>query len=105
MKVRKILERARPKAELIARAFEKMEAVPGVERTRALGMVGALELGGDAGYLAKAGWRVYELARERGAYLRPLGNVVYVTPSVNIPDADLDALLEIVRECVELATE
>jgi adenosylmethionine-8-amino-7-oxononanoate aminotransferase len=65
--------------------------------------VGALDLAGDAGYLARTGWRVYEEALRRGAYLRPLGNVVYVTPSLNIPDADLDSLLAIVRESVEAA--
>ena len=63
-------------------------------------MIGALDLEGDSGYLAGAGWRVYEEARARGAYLRPLGNVVYVTPSLNIPDTDLDRLLEIVQESV-----
>ena len=100
-----ILERAKPKAERIARAFEAMRELPGVARTRALGMVGALDLEGDAGYLAHAGWRVYDAARERGAYLRPMGNVVYVTPSVNIPDEDLDALLLAVRESIAAVAE
>jgi len=100
----KILERARTKSERIAEAFSALEALPGVARSRALGMIGALDLAGDAGYLADAGWRVFEEARRRGAYLRPLGNVVYVTPSLNIPDADLDELLAIVRESVEAAT-
>ena len=96
-----ILERAKPKAARIAEAFAAMGKLPGVARTRALGMIGALDLEGGAGYLADAGWRVYAEARERGAYLRPLGNVVYVTPSLNIPDEDLDALLAIARESVE----
>jgi adenosylmethionine-8-amino-7-oxononanoate aminotransferase len=100
-----ILERAKPRAERVAAAFRSMAELPGVERTRALGMVGALDLAGDAGYLAQAGWRVYHAARERGAYLRPLGNVVYVTPSLTIPDADLDRLLSIVRESVESVTQ
>jgi adenosylmethionine-8-amino-7-oxononanoate aminotransferase len=67
-------------------------------------MIGALDLAGDAGYLADAGWRVFDEARKRGAYLRPLGNVVYITPPLNIPDDDLDELLAIVRESVEAAT-
>jgi adenosylmethionine-8-amino-7-oxononanoate aminotransferase len=96
----RVLERARPKALRIAGCFEALASLPGVARSRALGMVGALDLAGEAGYLASAGWRVYELARRRGAYLRPLGNVVYVTPSLNIPDPDLDQLLAIVTECV-----
>jgi adenosylmethionine-8-amino-7-oxononanoate aminotransferase len=97
----KILEVARPKAARIAECFAALARVPGVERTRSLGMIGALDLAGDPGYLADAGWRVFAAARERGAYLRPLGNVVYVTPSLTIPDADLDALLAILRVCVE----
>jgi adenosylmethionine-8-amino-7-oxononanoate aminotransferase len=97
----RILEQARPKAERIARAFEAMAELPGVARSRSLGMIGALDLAGAAGYLARAGWRVFEEARKRGAYLRPLGNVVYVTPSLTIPDADLERLLAIARESVE----
>ncbi|MDX1650234.1 MAG: adenosylmethionine--8-amino-7-oxononanoate transaminase [Myxococcota bacterium] len=99
----RILERAKAKAERIARAFDGMAAIPGVAHARALGMVAALDLEGDAGYLARAGWGVYEAARARGAYLRPLGNVVYVTPPLNIPDDVLDELLGIVRESVEEA--
>ena len=97
----RVLERAKPKAERIAQAFAEMGELPGVERPRALGMIGALDLGGGADYLAAAGWRVYEEARSRGACLRPLGNVVYVTPPLNIPDPDLEELLGIARASVE----
>lgn len=95
-----VLERAKPKAARIADAFEKLGALPGVARTRAIGMIGALDLDGPAGYLAGAGWRVYDEARRRGAYLRPLGNVIYVAPPLNIPDADLERLLATVAESV-----
>jgi adenosylmethionine-8-amino-7-oxononanoate aminotransferase len=99
-----ILARARPKALRIAEAFRSMESLPSVANTRSIGMIGALDLAGDAGYLADAGWRVFDEARERGAYLRPLGNVVYITPALNIPDADLDELLATVRDSIEAAT-
>jgi len=95
-----VIERAAPKAARIADAFAKLGALRGVARTRSVGMIGALDLAGPAGYLADAGWRVYEEARRRGAYLRPLGNVIYVAPPLNIPDADLDRLLAIVAESV-----
>ncbi len=100
----RVIERSKPKAERIAAAFEAMGELPAVTRTRSLGMIGALDLAGDEGYLAEAGWRVFAEARERGAYLRPLGNVVYVTPSLNIPDGDLEELLAIVRASVAAAT-
>lgn len=98
-----VLEKAAPKARRIAEVFEELGRRPGVSDSRALGMVGALDLDGDAGYLAQAGWRVYEAARARGAYLRPLGNVVYLTPPLNIPDDVLEELLDILRESVDVA--
>jgi adenosylmethionine-8-amino-7-oxononanoate aminotransferase len=100
-----ILDRAKPKAEQIAHAFEEMGALPGVASTRSIGMIGALDLVGDGGYLAELGWRVYSEAQSRGVYLRPIGNVVYVVPSLNIPDEDLSELLSVVRESVASATE
>jgi adenosylmethionine-8-amino-7-oxononanoate aminotransferase len=96
----RVIERAAPKAARIAEAFAKLGGERGVLRARAIGMIGALDLAGEGGYLAGAGWRVYEEARRRGAYLRPLGNVIYVAPPINIPDADLDRLLAIVAESV-----
>jgi adenosylmethionine-8-amino-7-oxononanoate aminotransferase len=96
----RILERAAPKAERIARAFTAMRALPGVVRTRALGMIGALDLAGGDDYLAQRGQAVYQEALRRGAYLRPLGNTIYITPPLNIPDEDLEELLGIVEESV-----
>jgi adenosylmethionine-8-amino-7-oxononanoate aminotransferase len=76
---------------------------------RAIGMVGAVDLGREtsaqesleeAGYLGTAGWRVYAEARKRGAYLRPLGDTVYLCPPLTIPDAELDELLAIFEESI-----
>jgi len=67
-------------------------------------MIGALDVSTEASYLGGVGWRVYAEARKRGAYLRPLGDVVYVAPPVNIADDDLDKLLGIVSESVRAAT-
>jgi adenosylmethionine-8-amino-7-oxononanoate aminotransferase len=100
----RVLERAKPKAERIAAAFAELASLPGVAGARALGMVGAADLdpaaAGGAGYRARGGWAVYEEALARGAYLRPLGNVVYVAPPLNVPDGVLDELLAIVRASV-----
>jgi adenosylmethionine-8-amino-7-oxononanoate aminotransferase len=95
-----VLERARPKASAIARAFGDLAAVPGVARARSLGMVGAVDLAPGGSYLGEAGWRAYAEARKRGAYLRPLGDVVYIAPPLTISDEDLDELLGIVKESV-----
>ena len=72
-----------------------------VRDVRSLGAIGAAELRDTSrGYTASVGWRVYDEARRRGAYLRPLGNVVYVSPALNIPLPQLDALLAILEESV-----
>jgi adenosylmethionine-8-amino-7-oxononanoate aminotransferase len=94
-----VIARARPKAARIAAAFAKLGALPGATGFRSLGMVGAVDLG-PPGYLEPLGLRVYEHALRLGAYLRPLGNTVYVAPPLNIPDDDLEELLGIVEEAV-----
>jgi adenosylmethionine-8-amino-7-oxononanoate aminotransferase len=99
----RVLELAAGKARRIAQAFEQFRSLPGVAATRSLGMIGALDLRGAQGYLEPLGWRVYRQALQRGAYLRPLGNTIYITPSLNIPDADLEELLGIVEESVRAA--
>jgi adenosylmethionine-8-amino-7-oxononanoate aminotransferase len=95
-----VLERAAAKAERIRSAFTAFANLPGVLTTRSLGMIGVLELAGRQNYLERGGLRVYHEALRRGAYLRPMGNVVYITPPLNITDADLDELLGIVEGSV-----
>jgi adenosylmethionine---8-amino-7-oxononanoate aminotransferase len=98
-----VLARARPKAAQIAEAFAAMASLPGVADTRSLGMIGALDLAAGRGYLGQLGWRVYDEARKRGAYVRPLGDVVYIAPPLNIPDDVLGRLLDVVRDSVRAA--
>jgi adenosylmethionine-8-amino-7-oxononanoate aminotransferase len=95
------------KAPRIAKTFDALRDVRGVARVRHLGMIGALDLAGgvhvDMGYLGELGWKVYAEAKARGAYLRPLGDTVYVCPPLTIEDADLDRLLDIVDASVRAA--
>lgn len=87
----------------IASAFQALSEVNGVLRTRTLGAVGAADLGRGEGYEGVLGWKVYEEARARGAYLRPLGDTVYVCPPLTISDGELDELLDVVRASVVAA--
>ena len=106
-----VVAQVRAKAPRITAAFERIAAIPGVARVRSLGMTAAADLelgtGGTGGtgtsYLGRAGWRVYEEARRRGAYLRPLGDTVYVCPPLVIGERDLDDLLGILEESVRAA--
>jgi len=96
----RVLDAIQPRCRAIAEAFERFRGLPGVVRTRSLGMIGALDLTEGSGYLGTVGWRVYEEARRRGAWLRPLGDTVYVTPPLTISSDELDELLAIVEASV-----
>lgn len=95
-----VLEGVASKAPKIAQAMADLGRLPGVSKPRALGMMGAVQLGVSDDYLQPAGKRVAELAKRAGVYLRPLGNVVYVTPALNIGEPELDQLLEVVKASV-----
>jgi adenosylmethionine-8-amino-7-oxononanoate aminotransferase len=98
----RILERAHAKSELIREIFTRIARIEGTSHPRVLGMMGAIEVG-EPGYEGEIGWRVFEAARRRGVYLRPLGNTVYVVPPLNISDADLNRLLSVVGDSIREA--
>ena len=97
-----VLAQVARKAPAIRRAFDALGELPGVARVRSIGMIGAADLTAPegGGYLGSKGWRVFEEARKRGAFLRPLGDTVYVCPPLTIPEKELDELLAIVRESI-----
>jgi adenosylmethionine-8-amino-7-oxononanoate aminotransferase len=95
-----VLEGIPVRARRVASAFEALSELPGVTRTRSLGMVAAADLGGDGSYFGELGWAVHEEAKKRGAHMRPLGNTIYIVPPLNIPEADLETLLGIVHDSV-----
>jgi adenosylmethionine-8-amino-7-oxononanoate aminotransferase len=95
-----VLEAAKPKAAKLAARIQSMTEVPGVTSPRSLGMCAAFEVG-TRGYMGTVGWQIADAALELGAHVRPLGNTVYVVPPLNIEDADLERLLDIVRESTE----
>jgi adenosylmethionine-8-amino-7-oxononanoate aminotransferase len=97
-----VLGQVARKSQRIAQVFSALGQLPGVSGARSIGMIGALDLG-QQNYLERAGWRVFDEALKRGAYLRPLGNTVYVAPPLNIADEELELLLGIFEESLRVA--
>ncbi len=95
-----VLARAERNAPLVSRAFDAIGRIAGVTNPRSIGLVGAVDVG-EAGYGGRLGWEIFDAARERGAYLRPLGNVVYVVPPLTIERDDLDRLLYVVAASID----
>lgn len=96
-----ILERLRPKMALLDTFAETFRQIPDVGEFRRCGMVAAVELVKDKGertpfpWQQRRGYQVYKKALQKGALLRPLGNVVYFMPPLTIDESTLEELLEI----------
>lgn len=82
-------------------AAERLGALPGVENTRVLGTVLALELvSPDGGYLSEVGTRLRRFALDRGVLLRPLGNTVYLLPPYCVTERDLTLAYDVIADFV-----
>jgi len=105
-----VLERNRRLAAVMAESTAHLADHPFVGDVRQHGMVLAIEMVRDRAskqpfpWQERRGLRVYQHALERGALLRPLGNVVYFMPPYIIEEEQIRWLAEIATEGIELAT-
>lgn len=100
-----VLAASHARAEEMADALARIGEHPGVSRTRQTGLIGAVQLGdGSSDYASELGWRVYKAALDRGAYLRPLGNVIYFVPALTIEPDELAQLMSIAEAAITEAT-
>jgi adenosylmethionine-8-amino-7-oxononanoate aminotransferase len=61
-------------------AVQRFATLPQVAHVRVCGTILAMDLRGEAGYLQRRGAIVAARMLERGIFLRPLGNVIYLMP-------------------------
>ena len=76
--------------------------MPEVAEVRGRGFMVGIDLGEHDPAL-RLGHRVAVEARERGAIIRPLGDVIVLMPPLAISAADLRRLVEIVAESIRAA--
>jgi adenosylmethionine-8-amino-7-oxononanoate aminotransferase len=98
-----IVEGVARKSEIITRGFARIAEHDDVLRVRTIGMIGAADLKPtkEHSYLDDRGWRVYDEALKRGAYLRPLGNTVYMTPPLTMLESELEELCSILEASIK----
>lgn len=105
-----VIARNRDLAAHMARALAPLAAHPHVADVRQTGMIAAVEMvrekAGRTPYdwTERRGLRVYRHALERGALLRPLGNVVYFMPPYVITPEQIDLLAAVAAEGIDIAT-
>src|SRR4051795_8396208 len=88
-----------PKIELFARELRRLEALPAVGEVRQRGFMVGIALAGFP-VEARAGHQVTLSARQRGAIVRPLGDVVVLMPPLAITPRQLRRLVSIVAEAI-----
>jgi adenosylmethionine-8-amino-7-oxononanoate aminotransferase len=100
----------RERSEVLAASLKPLEEHRHVGEIRRRGLMVGIELVADRASRrpfdpAEAmGWRVAARAREAGAIIRPLGDVVVLMPPLGIPLPELALLAEITCAAVEQAT-
>jgi adenosylmethionine-8-amino-7-oxononanoate aminotransferase len=94
----KIVGRAAESGRLLARELSKLRGLPKVADVRCLGMIGAVEFAGPKGSFM-AQYVRKELLKKK-ILVRPLGNVVYLMPPLNMPRTILSSTVQALRDVV-----
>jgi adenosylmethionine-8-amino-7-oxononanoate aminotransferase len=92
-----------PKIDLLGRLLEPIAHLPCVKEVRRRGFMVGIEVEGYDPAL-RMGHRITLEARERGAIIRPLGDVIVLMPPLSIDGSELQRLVAITRRSIEAAT-
>jgi adenosylmethionine---8-amino-7-oxononanoate aminotransferase len=98
------LVRLQPKIRLFGDLLAELADLPEVAEVRGRGLMAGIDLGEHDPAL-RLGHRVALEARERGAIVRPLGDVVVLMPPLTIEKLDLRQLIEVVAASIGAAFE
>jgi len=104
-----VIENNRNLARVMKEALSSLQDHPHVD-VRQQGMIVAMEMVKDKASLEPYPWqerrglKVYEYALEKGALLRPLGNVIYFMPPYIITPEQIYQLADIAQAGIDIAT-
>ena len=105
-----VIKRNRALADHLGARARELADLPHIAEVRQRGMIVAAEMVRDRAtrepyaWQERRGLRVYRHGLERGALLRPIGNVVYFMPPYVITPPEIDLMIEIARDGIERAT-
>ena len=107
MKEQHILETAAENAKWLTAELDKAFAHhPNVGEIRHIGLINAIELVKDPEAKTpldakkRTGYAIYKKALERGLVLRPLGDILYFNPPLNITREELSTAIELAHESI-----
>jgi adenosylmethionine-8-amino-7-oxononanoate aminotransferase len=99
-----------PKIELLEKWLRDMSGLPHVGDVRNKGLMAGVELVSDKKskepypWEDKMGWKVAYDARDKGVFIRPLGNVIVIMPPLSISNENLDRMLAVIKDAIIFAT-
>ena len=80
--------------------LEKIKKLPFIKNIRVTGTIAAfdIEIGNNYGYFNNIGKRIKSLSIEKGLFIRPLGNVIYLLPPLCMTEKQLEKSYSIIFE-------
>jgi len=106
-----VIENNRKLAQVMNEATRSLQDHPHVSEVRQQGMILAIEMVKHKAtrepypWQERRGLKVYQYALEKGALLRPLGNVIYFMPPYIITPEQIHQLAEIAHGGIDVATD
>ncbi len=82
---------------------ERISRKENIEKPRLIGNISAFNLcnRGEKGYLNKARLTIKKRAMEKGVFIRPLGNVIYLMPPLCINDSQLEKCYSVISDIID----
>jgi beta-alanine--pyruvate transaminase len=98
-----LFERALELAPYFEDALHSLRGEPNVIDVRNLGLVGGIELQAREGSAGSRGLEVYQRCFDQGAFVRVTGDTIALSPPLIISKAQIDQLVDHVRDAVRSA--
>jgi adenosylmethionine---8-amino-7-oxononanoate aminotransferase len=95
-----VLENCRARSAQLARGMEEIAAIMDGSSWQSLGLMGVVEIAEGCGGVDRAR-RIVRKAYETGLFLRPRGRAVYLWPPLTLSEAELEAMLSILRQSAQ----
>ena len=92
----RVLEGLEPKIATLHRELELLRALPGVTEIRRYGLAAGIPLG-PVDPARRVGYRICRRAREKGVFLRPLGDTLVIMPPLSITEDEIRTIVAAIR--------
>lgn len=106
-----VLKELKGKIEILEAWLKDLLNLQHIGNVRNIGLMAGVELVRDKktkepyAWAEKMGWRVAYRAREKGVFIRPLGNVIVIMPPLSISEQNLKQLLKVIKDSIVVVTE